>query len=914
MHETKNLAVVTFDGSRDTLIAKQGSRYNLITFDEIVSRTKEPTAVPKTMAPATIPSSYCEHDARSHRVQREKGLFHFLCVDVDKGSPDLQDIRDVVMRVLGNCAGVIYSTASSSRENMKWRVIVLLGTPLLGADYTSTASALFDLLAEQGIECDRSLDRTGQPVFLPNVPIDRRDQSAPGSPPLFYQFEIFEGPPLDIAATRIPERRAAIAAEEEMRDNEVRAAAELRRADRAASTISGVVSLIDTYNANHDLTEVLCRYGYRYGGNDNWRSPHQQGKSFATKVYGNKWFSLSTSDGDVGAAARSGGRFGDAFDLFVHYEHAGDVKAATRALWQQQQGKMAEALWEVRNHQQVTGTNPPNVSSMSAESNADNGVPELIESNVGGREGSDGQFVGDGNSKLGTFEEALAALMAAPNDKQARDNAIDLYSHLGAIERALAENTLSKVLGLPKTALRAAAKAAAATLNGPSDLTHSEMADAILNEYTRLSNVPVGNAGSLFFYDQTGIWKKMALKEIEVFVGRKFRSQKNAKRAGDYAGVTRVLYNSIEDDDFFAGASPGICTTDGFWKEDGSNVVMVPHSKDNRARHKLNVEPDFSQDPALLITVLREAFSDPNNSTSVDEQIRLVRQLIGATILGSLPSYQMAIFLYGAPGSGKSLILRILGAMFDPKDVTVVSPHELDQDYKKAMLAHKRLNIVPELSSEKPIPSAEFKAMVGQDRVSARLPYQEPFTYTCDAACWFNGNAMPVTRDHGEAFYRRWIIVHFRNSKPQALRDSGLYERIIADELAKIAGWAIEGARDLLANGLALSQAHDQQLKNWQQEASSVASWLADAASESYVMTRGYEEGKQGTSTPIHRARAYRLYKSWCISVTRKPLGINAWGLEMEKLGHTPTKTSGDYVFHSLKEVERANGNAFGVW
>ncbi len=625
-----------------------------------------------------------------------------------------------------------------------------------------------------------------------------------------------------------------------------------------------------------------------YGGNDNWQSPLQKGKSFATKVYDDKWYSLSSSDAGVGQAARSGGTFGDAFDLYVHYENAGDTKAALRKLGDRQRGEAAAALWEIRNpvkaHKTITAPTPEAKASAS-----------------------------ENKANPRTFDEALAALHAAPDDKQARDDALSLYSQLGALEKTFAENKLSKVLLLPKITLRAAAKEIAATKNGPSDLTHSEIVDVILNEYASQSNVPVGNAGSLFFYDGIGIWKIMKLKDVEVGIGRKFASQKNAKRAADYTGLARVLYNSVEDEEFFTGASPGICTTDGFWKIEGTEVVMVPHAKGNRARHKLKVEPDFSGEPTMFLGLLDDAFYDPDNPGNSAQQIRLLRQLMGATVLGYQPRLQRAVFLYGAPGSGKSLSLRILETMFDLKDVTVVSPHELDQDYKKAMLAHKRLNAVPELSSEKPIPSAEFKAMLGQDRMNGRSPYHVPFTFTCEAACWFNGNAMPVTRDHGEAFFRRWVIIYFRNSKPEALRDTGLFERIIDDELAKIAGWAIEGARDLLANGLALSQPHHEQMRSWRQEASSVASWLADAATESGVITRGYAEGKEGTSTPIHRSKAYRLYKSWCLSVTRKPLGINAWRSEMEKLGHTPTKNSGDFVFHSLKEAEHASGNAFGL-
>ena len=240
MSTTPNLAVITFNGSYHTLIGNAGALYDTITFGDIVRRATAPTAHPKKDAPAIIPSSYREHDARAHSAQREKGLFHLLCADIDKGSPPLGDVRAAVQGVLGPTSLVIYSTASSSAANLKWRVIAPLAAPLPGADYTPTASAFFDLLAQHGIECDRSLDRTGQPVYLPNVPADRRDNAMPGSPPLFYQFEIIDGPPLDLTATRIPERQAAVAEVEETRDREARAAAERRHADRAASVIPSV--------------------------------------------------------------------------------------------------------------------------------------------------------------------------------------------------------------------------------------------------------------------------------------------------------------------------------------------------------------------------------------------------------------------------------------------------------------------------------------------------------------------------------------------------------------------------------------------------------------------------------------------------------------------------------------------------
>ena len=203
------------------------------------------------------------------------------------------------------------------------------------------------------------------------------------------------------------------------------------------------------------------------------------------------------------------------------------------------------------------------------------------------------------------------------------------------------------------------------------------------------------------------------------------------------------------------------------------------------------------------------------------------------------------------------------------------------------------------------IPSAAFKATLGEDRLNARLPYHVPFTFKCEAACWFNGNMKPMTRDHGDAFYRRWIIIHFRNSKPDNERVPGLFDEIISTELGKIAGWAIEGAKDLLANGLKLTKAHDDEIASWREEASSVASWLADHPSDSGVAPRTPGDEKHSYKRPILRSEAYKCYRTWSITVGRQPLSKTFWSMEMNRLGHTPTKSRGDFVFTTLWEMDR---------
>jgi hypothetical protein len=98
---------------------------------------------------------------------------------------------------------------------------------------------------------------------------------------------------------------------------------------------SGKPSPIEQFNAENTISALLLKYGYtRKEGSNDYRSTHQTSGSYATKDFDDHWVSWSSSDleAGLGRACKGGGCFGDAFDLFMHYEHGGDRKAALAAL------------------------------------------------------------------------------------------------------------------------------------------------------------------------------------------------------------------------------------------------------------------------------------------------------------------------------------------------------------------------------------------------------------------------------------------------------------------------------------------------------------------------------------------------------------------------------------------------------
>lgn len=313
-----------------------GKPYSTISAPEIAGMVRNPPApVQKDRAQWFIPSRYHDHDARSHEAQRERGAFAWLALDVDANNLPLVEVRQALKAVLGACSWLIYSTSSATAENRKWRALIPLKEDVAGEDYTDTAEAFFDLLEEasQGtLICDRALSRTGQAIYLPN-PLSG-----------FYEQDIAQSErvnltplhPVIVRRQKQRERRQAAEAEAKAKQAQRRAEAAQRGTESA--------SPVDAFNAAHSVADLLARYGYVKAGTSNdWRSPLQSGGSYATRDYGDHWISLSASDAaaDLGRATKNGARFGDAFDLFRHFEHGGDNKKAVAAYGEE----MRSANW-----------------------------------------------------------------------------------------------------------------------------------------------------------------------------------------------------------------------------------------------------------------------------------------------------------------------------------------------------------------------------------------------------------------------------------------------------------------------------------------------------------------------------------------------------------------------------------------
>ncbi|MBB6190851.1 hypothetical protein FHS51_001071 [Sphingobium wenxiniae] len=332
--------VVTFNGQHDTRITT-GGEYDTRTLASLFAL--EPGNADKLDGLAFIPSSYSAHDARSHATQRSDGVFVALCGDVDHGDHPLHRIESMVRGFARDAAWLIFSTAHARADDKRWRIVIPLAQPIGFDDWHDAQHAFFNFMEYGGIDMDRALDRAGQPVYLPNVPdhhaktgeLLRDDDGAP----LFYKRAttgtnapgLTTDGPLASGMAAIARKRE----DDEAERKQMREEAARRRANRPRNDDAPIM---EEFNRGTPVANLLELYGYKQSPRNpaDWRSPHQQSDSYATRIVEDSWISLSASDVASGLGQKcQAGCFGDAYDLFVHFEHSGDHKSAFRTLYQE---------------------------------------------------------------------------------------------------------------------------------------------------------------------------------------------------------------------------------------------------------------------------------------------------------------------------------------------------------------------------------------------------------------------------------------------------------------------------------------------------------------------------------------------------------------------------------------------------
>lgn len=290
-----------------------GKPYSGITLAEIFEMAKNPPSVPKAEAQWVIFSSL---PSRVHTEQRERGTFYALWADFDQVHCTLAELHSTAVKATGSRC-LVYASRSATEDHHKARLIVPLAEPCDGQTFVLLQKILNDQLHDYGLAPDRATERAGQVCYLPN-----RGE--------YYDWHLNADDDLlnwrDDLGDAVEHERQRLLEQEALHEAKIEQARQKARQRMA----TGQASPIDAFNEAYPVELLFEQYGYRQTTPGRWLSPNSESGSPGVTVKGRRWLSAHDSDAHIGQPTGNGAA-GDAFDLYVAYEHGGDRNAALKA-------------------------------------------------------------------------------------------------------------------------------------------------------------------------------------------------------------------------------------------------------------------------------------------------------------------------------------------------------------------------------------------------------------------------------------------------------------------------------------------------------------------------------------------------------------------------------------------------------
>ncbi len=150
--------------------------------------------------------------------------------------------------------------------------------------------------------------------------------------------------------------------------------------------------------------------------------------------------------------------------------------------------------------------------------------------------------------------------------------------------------------------------------------------------------------------------------------------------------------------------------------------------------------------------------------------------------LGSLDNWQIALYLKGRAGTGKSTLLNFLGEIYDQHDVVVIGNDSQPIFGLQNLTPETFLFIVPEVKSDFGVAQAVFQSLVSGERLSFARKHQAPFEGFIYAHGALAGNELPILWvDASGSIRRRLFVVHFAHEPPRS--DGTLQQRLVGEEM-----------------------------------------------------------------------------------------------------------------------------------
>src|SRR5215216_6743427 len=252
-------------------------------------------------------------------------------------------------------------------------------------------------------------------------------------------------------------------------------------------------------------------------------------------------------------------------------------------------------------------------------------------------------------------------------------------------------------------------------------------------------------------------------------------------------------------------------------------------------------------------------------------------------------THELAVWLFGPPGSGKSTFIAGLAAMLGHR-AGILGLADLERSrFTLADLPGKTLVVASEQPSSYLASTNTLNAIISGEPIQVERKYRDPFTVIPHAkVCWAM-NELPRVADANSGLFRRVKVVTFP-ALAENERDPKI-KHAIETEGAGILNWALEGLWRLKKRGHFEVPAGVEDATKQFRENNDVPALFID------------DRCVRGTDSEVPAAKLYREYKYWCEENGHRPQSSTRVAADWQRLGFERKRTMSGTVYQGLRIV-----------
>ncbi len=303
--------------------------------------------------------------------------------------------------------------------------------------------------------------------------------------------------------------------------------------------------------------------------------------------------------------------------------------------------------------------------------------------------------------------------------------------------------------------------------------------------------------------------------------------------------------------------------------KNGLYNVLDDSFKEHTHEYMTTVQINPSYDPSAKC----EAFMKYLSESLEPEEVNLVQEILGYLLI-PISNAQKCFVFTGVAHAGKSVLLSVISdILLGTEQVSHIMWQQLGDRFKTAELFGKLANTFADLPTENIDSNSMFKAITGQDYITAEEKNKKPFSFRPYARLVFSCNEVPMNySDRSEGFYRRLIIIPFEKAVPVEKRDVNLMDKLRV-ESDGILNFAIVGLKRLIQNSYVFTETTktQQTLEQYKKDSNSVLQFVDELCE----MKEGVQVGAQDL---------FDRYVQYCKDSEYKPLGKKKFNAELKNL------------------------------